>query len=178
MSQISINFEENGVYCSELRDDKKTPSTKLNDVFDLGKVFHFPLNQELDGTLVPPLIPEDFCEIDDTVKMECPECEGIGDIEFSSDFGNYYTVDCLTCGGDGKIDNTNEHYKPKIIPYLVDVEYNGIKSKMRHGLAVLLFGLQGEKCRYDNNSIIFELVDCGRFKDELNMPKILFRLMK
>lgn len=42
--------------------------------------------------------------------IECPECEGDGEIEVLGATGRSKTTDCPWCDGDGEIDNTAGYY--------------------------------------------------------------------
>jgi len=37
-----------------------------------------------------------------TERIECPECDGEGEVEWETEF-NHYEAECKTCGGDGTI---------------------------------------------------------------------------
>jgi DnaJ-class molecular chaperone len=43
--------------------------------------------------------------------VECPECEGIGEVSWTSDFGNEYDATCLSCHGSKKINGTCQECK-------------------------------------------------------------------
>ena len=143
---------------------------ELTDIFDIAKIYHRPVQQDLAGNLVcPRIIRSDFEFIEDDrlnipesekrKLIECPECEGIGYVtieEFIYKHNYEETFQCKLCNGHQRIDITNkeEQYISNGDLEPLDIEYNDKKFQMNYGLAEVIFRLHGKPCKYTDTSII------------------------
>lgn len=143
--------------------------TELTDVFDIAKIYHHPVQQELDGNLVcPKIICQDFELIADDKPnasgskkqiIKCPECDGNGYItieKFVHKHNYEKTFECKLCSGTRRIDITNreEEFLDAGDFAELDIEYKGNCMKMNYWLAKIIFRLHGKPCKYGDNDII------------------------
>lgn len=145
---IILSFTNNVVKLANF-----TESVELTDTFDISKIYHLPVQQDLAGNLECPKIIEIIKDYDEIrLVIDCDNCNGVGYYD-----GQDKIVTCRECNGKGEIDisGDEEDYTSTNIKS-VDVEYQGIKARMDYNLGQFVFGLQDKPCSYKTNYIIID----------------------
>jgi len=130
-----------------------TESIELTDTFDVARIYHHPVQQDLAGNLECPkdtIIIKDYDE--NHHVRECDNCSGIGYYD-----GDNEIITCKECCGTGEIDISGKEDE-YISSYVaaVDLEYNKINAKMSYEMGQFVFALHGKPCKYNDDCIIID----------------------
>lgn len=130
-----------------------TKPVELTDTFDIARIYHLPVQQDLAGNLECPKDTIIIKAYDENRHVrDCDNCCGIGYYD-----GNHEIIICRECNGSGEIDiiGKEDEYTSSYVA-AVNVEYNKIVAKMPYGMGQFIFALHGKPCKYSDDCIIID----------------------